>query len=527
MISKISSVENKKYTPNLNAGKQNPAFQGIGEAILAGVQACERNPMLNVSVLDMSTAILPRTYIETKESNAYAGMEAFRRESSGLIVNCLLPSFIVMGAAGLLQKLPYFKDIKGMSNVWANEESLKIVQKYLNNAEGTGAKQLENAITAFTNDLVGIDGSAKKAFKDLNLKQGIHKVARSADISTSRLKKPAKLLQRGYEDIANVTHMTEHLELNGKTLSKNYKGFIEDFVNVFKAAQHNGVTDSGKMAKFVEKSVKLVNAKSIAGLAVILPLAISMQPLNRWLTSKQSGVKGAPIYKDYKESEHRELTPKEKSALLRQKFISIGSMVGVMLLSMGKIPNKDTFRQMMQFKGIFPTMDQARFISTATFASRMAVSEDKNELREATIRDIATFSALYFLGDYAAKGVATLIEKVSKGKIKLLNTIKELPKDAGALKKFTHWVKDVSLKSSEEVVGKTAKNMRSVCQLGNLAFSLLALGLFIPLYNRTQTNKKREAELKKLAENVNSTNGFLKDQIKNSSPAFKSFFNLQ
>ena len=39
--------------------------------------------------------------------------------------------------------------------------------------------------------------------------------------------------------------------------------------------------------------------------------------------------------------------------------------------------------------------------------------------------------------------------------------------------------------------------------------------------------EKREAELKKLAESVNSTNGFLKNQIKDSSPTFKSFFNLQ
>ena len=168
-------------------------------------------------------------------------------------------------------------------------------------------------------------------------------------------------------------------------------------------------------------------------------------------------------------------------------------------------------------------MDQARIISTATFASRMAVAEDKNELREATIRDIATFSSLYFLGDYAAKGVATLIEKI-RPDVKLLNKLKELPKDANAWKKLAHWVKDVSLKSSDEVLDKTARNMRSVCQLGNLAFSLLALGLFIPLYTRTQTNKKRENELKQLAMSINSTDGFLKDQIKNSSPAFKSFF---
>ncbi len=523
MISRISSVENKKYTPNKDAQqKQQPSFGGLGELILQGVQACERNPMLNVSVLDLSTAIVPRTIIETKESNAYAGMEAFRRESSGLIVNCLLPGYIVMGIAALLERMGAFKGVKGMSKVLANEESLKVVHKYMSNAQGTGEQRLNNAITSFLNDLTGVDGSSRKAFKDFDLDLGVKKLVKSTQNPSTRLRKPHKLFDRGYRDIVNATHMTEHLELDGKVLSKNLKGYLEDFVNVHKAVEKNGIKGADELAKFIQKSIKLVNWKSALGMFAIIPLAISMQPINRWLTAKQSGVKGAPIYKDYGDDKNnKELTPQEKAALLKQKFISIGSMLGVAFLSMGcKLPGKD----MLQFKGVFPTMDQARIISTATFASRMAVAEDKNELREATIRDIATFSSLYFLGDYAAKGVATLIEKV-KPDVKLLNKLKELPEDANMWKKLVHWVKDVSLKSSDEVVGKTAKNLRSVCQIGNIAFSLLALGVFIPLYTRTQTNKKREAELKALAASVNSTDGFLKDQIKNSSPTFKSFFN--
>lgn len=516
MIQRIgSNLDNKnnKYTPNWTS---KPSFTGVGEAALQLVQACERNPMLNVSVLDLSTAIIPRTVIETKQSNAFAGMEAFRRESSGLVVNCLLPSFIVMGVASLLQK-PIMKGFNkaGLSNSWANEESLKLIEKYLGEAKGEGAQKTQNAITAFLNDVTGIDGSAKKEFKSFgnDLAEGIKTVAEATD---------KKSFKKGYHMIAEKTHMTEHLELNGKVLSKNLEGFLDDFSKVGKAAEKEGIKTASELSKYIKRATTLVNAKSALGLAVIIPLAISMQPINRWITSKQSGKKGAPIYKDFMhDNDHKELTPREKSALWKQKLISVGSMLGVAFLSMGcKLPNK----QMLQFKGIFPTMDQARLISTATFSSRMLASEDKNELREATIRDIATFSSLYFLGDYAAKGVATLIEKL-KPDVKLLNKIKEAPKDANAFKKFAHWVKDVSLKSSDEVVGKTAKNLRSVCQLGNLAFSLIVLGLFIPLYTRTQTNKKREAELKAMAASINTPNGFLKDQIKNSSPTFKSFFN--
>ena len=41
----------------------------------------------------------------------------------------------------------------------------------------------------------------------------------------------------------------------------------------------------------------------------------------------------------------------------------------------------------------------------------MGVADDKNELAETTARDIATFAGLYFLGDYAGKATATILEK--------------------------------------------------------------------------------------------------------------------
>ena len=51
--------------------------------------------------------------------------------------------------------------------------------------------------------------------------------------------------------------------------------------------------------------------------------------------------------------------------------------------------------------------------------------------------------------------------------------------------------------------------MRSVCQLGNLGFSLIALGLFIPLINRVQTNKKEQIRKQKLAlERKNGYNAY-------------------
>ena len=76
-----------------------------------------------------------------------------------------------------------------------------------------------------------------------------------------------------------------------------------------------------------------------------------------------------------------------------------------------------------------------------------------------------------------------------------------------------------------------AKNLRAVCQLSNLAFSLLSLGVVIPLYTRTQTNKKQRqkaAELAALNSDPRTTQTgsttFTQNLIKGNSGAFQSFF---
>lgn len=534
MIERISV--DIKDTPKGTVMRQNPAFQGLGDAAVKLIQQCERQPMVNVSVLDLSTAIVPRSIVETcagskkkdengndiREFNVYAGMEAFRRESSGLIVNCLIPSFIVMGAASILQK-PIMKGFgkANIANLWANEESLKIVPNYLINASGKGSQKLENAIKAFLNDLSGVDGEAHKAFKDCKRVQiGAKQIAKS-----TMLKNPKKLFNKGYETIIKASRMSENLMLKDRKgyLSKNLKGYLEDFVNIHKAFEKEGIKTSEQASKYVSKAIKLVNAKSIAGLGVIIPLAISMQPINRWITRKMSGKTGAPIYNDFADrKEDKVLSPKEKRELLAQKFISIGSMLGVTGLSM--FMDRPVLKNIFQFKGLFPTMDQARIISTATFASRMAASEDRNELREATVRDIATFSSFYFLGDYVAKGIATLIQKFKKD-VHLINTLQECKKNANPIEKFWHWAKHTALKSSDELLNVRDKRFRTLCQIGNMAFSLLALGVFIPLYTRTQTNKKHAAELARTKSQENTPQAgddFTKSFMKGKT-AFSSF----
>ena len=511
--------------PKKNADRQNPAFKGgwIMPLLLKGIQECEKNPMVNVAVIDLFSAILPRTFVESL-TNWFAGFEAFRRESSGLIVNCLIPSFITMGVAKLLNNF-FMPKGTNMSGCWADSTLINKASDLYE--KSSSADKIKDSFKEIIANIEGVDGRKRVVAKDILSSEEIDKLATELkDLTKSNLKRKdfnAKM-ESIARQISDKTHVFENITVgNGEKAVKasTVKTLLEDSTKFFKEFQKAGKEIS--VQEFAKRSKKLVGTKSALGLAIILPLAASMQYINRWITEKMSGVKGAPIYEDFGKEQNEEVKQKAKEGLLKQKIISISSMLAVGFASMMKMPKWNMF----EFKGLFPTMDQARLISTTTFASRMAAADDRNELSESTKRDIATFLSLYFLGDYAAKGTATLIE--NKTGISLLNDMKPIEKDANPFKKFWHWMKDVNIKSSEEVVSKLAEelkskgiepnaeqkkkiaaeikratNLRSACQAANLGVSLVLLGLIIPIWTRHTTKKKHAEALKQVQENSSS-----------------------
>ena len=127
MISKVN------INTNQNINKQNsPAFKGgIVDMGVNALQWVSTEPMYGVALIDGVTAIAPRTIVDAK-TNGFAAAETFRRESSGLIVNCMIPGLFVLGTGKIAQML--YKDFKipGLLSTWANEESLtELHQRYI------------------------------------------------------------------------------------------------------------------------------------------------------------------------------------------------------------------------------------------------------------------------------------------------------------------------------------------------------------------------------------------------------------
>ena len=440
-----------------------------------------------------------------------------------------------MGVAAGLNKFIMPKGVK-MARCWADGDLINKTTELYQQSKSTD--KVKDTLKQILANVEGFEGKNKIRFGDVLTEQELEKYAsRLKELTVSNKKNGEidKAIKEVTKEITEKTHVFENLKVGGgnkAVKASNINSLMEDSVKFFKGFHNAGAEMN--LQEFAKKSKNLVKSKSILGLLIVLPLAASMQYINRWITEKMSGVKGAPIYDDFtkkdQDEQKQQVREKSKEGLLKQKIISISSMLGVGLLSMMKRPSWNMF----EFKGQFPTMDQARIISTTTFASRMAAADDKNELAEATTRDIATFLSLYFLGDYAAKGAATVIE--NKTGVRLLNDTKPIAKDANIFRKFTHWMKDLTLKSSEEVVSNTAEklkakglaptaaqkaqiekelkqavNLRSACQVANLGVSLILLGLIIPIWTRKSTKKKHAEAIKQAQSNVSSNVNETKD----------------
>ena len=503
----IVSINSKYIKEN------NQNFKGsFLDAATKGLQMCDKYPMIGVALTDSVATDVPRTIFDLVKTGVPAAMETARREFSGLFVNCLMPSFIVLGAAKFLNKGTMGKEFSdiNLSNSWANGESInKFVETFKNSMDVTSKTTTQSEIKTFFNNI----------FTGLNGRDGDKWVEFSSALGKDKLEEVSELLTKAVFDnsgdkkalkntlaqvsslITDTTHAGEILtyDINAKGFGSNLSELLRDSVDIAKKFTQESVRNN--LDLFGKKATKLVNAKSILGLAIIVPIAMSVQSINRAITRHKYKQKGAPIYKDFeKGNTHKEMNAKEKANFFSQKIACAASMVSIALLSMMKKPSM----QMFQFKGMFPTVDQCRWIATSTFVSRMFASEDPNELRESTVRDIASFSGLYFLGDYAAKAAASIIEKI-KPDVKLLNRTGKSNAQSPILNRIGDWIKNTYVKSFDEVLPKD-KNMRSICELASLGFSIISLGILLPAYNRQVTEKKvAQAKQKELQQTKNAT----------------------
>lgn len=510
----ISPISNK----NLNINNK-PSFKGPLNFITSGLELCNRHPMVGVSFIDATTGIAPRTVIDAR-TNGFAAAETCRRESMGLIVNCLMPSFVVLGLAKVFQPfiMGKFKNVD-MASSWANEETLDKLTDIYKKTNGSTENRIREFSKNVIENLEGFDGNAKSGWKAFAGNVGkasddLADIILNTDMSKKETKKAISSLFDGIADKTKATQIIRFAN-DKKAFSSNLSEILRDTVDLGRKFTNKTVSDN--LSDFVKRSKSLINKKSAIGMAIMIPLAMSVQFINRAITKLHSGHDGAPIYKDFGKQNSVKLE-KDKNNLGLNKLIASAVMIGTTLLT-----NKNGFsKNMFQFKGLFPTLDQCRWIATATIVSRMMASDDNSELKEASIRDIATFLGLYALGDFVAKGTGSVIEKI-KPNVKLINKEKVAKNSKGIIEKVGNWFSKTHLKDFSEVTN-AAKPYRSLCQVAHLASSMLVLGLAIPCYVRSCTEKK-EAKLKELALAQTAYTEKIKNmKTNNAFASFKAYY---
>ncbi|MGM9994027.1 MAG: hypothetical protein ACI37R_04785 [Candidatus Avigastranaerophilus sp.] len=536
---------NKNHAGNENfKGSMGDVFFNVLDK---GFNVLDKNAMIQVSVVDMVATDIPRTLVDLKTGLA-AALETFRREFSGLFVNCLMPGLIVKGLASILPKA---NELKGTNvvNSWANSDSINKLKSVYQQAQESGAADTtKEYVTRALTSLEGLDGRTWVKYADKAEAPAFKEAV--ADITkaiTSDGGDKKSLLKSAQKKLAELTKAESILNFNGKAQA-NLEETLRDVVDLgskFNTVKDKTLSSMGKTAadaatdevkgkvneaikNYGNKLSSFVNKKSFLGLAIVIGIAVSVQKINRAITRKQFKAEGAPIYKDFgKKDTTQKMDEEQKKRFTMKKIAAAAGMYGLAALSMMKMPSKTMF----QFSGIFPTLDQCRWIASSTFASRMLAAEDENELRETTIRDIASFSGLYFLGDYFKKGAASAIEALSKTKagakivgknVVLLNRSKDVAKPAVKnglsmigyrFKQFGNWIKNTDLKTAAEVSSTKVRNLRNLCRVADIAFSIVTLGILLPKYNRKVTERKVEQAKKQ-------------EQLKNQAAMLSSLKNI-
>ena len=557
---------NKKQSASQKNVKNNQSFNGGLDTAFnildAGFRVLDKNAMIQVSFVDSVATNIPRTVVDLKTGLA-ASLETARREFSGLIVNCLIPSFVVMGVGKLLPKQGELTNTNVVKS-WANGDVIDKLSGVYSQAQTAAPQDVTKTyVKDAISSLEGLNGKEWVKYADKADAPEFKEAVESLTQAVSKSGKERKnLVKSAQTKLASLTKAENILKFNGKPQA-NLEETLRDVVDMgskFNTVKDRTLTSLGKKADDVvtpeiagkiEDSIKnyskslnkFVTKKSLIGLGLVIGLAVSIQKINRAITKKQFNAEGAPIYKDFgKKDTSQKMDDKQKKKFFGKKLLAAGGMVGMAALSMMKKPTLGMF----QFSNIFPTLDQCRWIASSTFASRMLAAEDENELRESTVRDIASFAGLYFLGDYVKKGVASAFEAISRTKkgaeffgekITLLNRKKEVAKPvlkegstllekAGShvgyrAKQFGNWIKNTDLKTAAEVANVKTRNLRNVCRVADIAFSIVMLGILLPKYNRKVTEKKvaaaklkEEQQAKAIQNNV---------ATKNTPEIFKEF----
>lgn len=556
--SRIKNQPEQRKTPQ----QTSPNFTGA-EAFTMFLRFLETNQALGASAVDIGCMGIPRTTVDFTRGPD-AGFETMRREFSSTADDALIGAFGVGAAYLISQGFNKKYDVKMhkmfvgdemldiLSHTWAEKanavkipkSSGRIINQALDknniSSEQLKKEQKEN-LERYLKELVSnthgfnpehseakrIDNKGwvkvKNGENDLDFEKIINKFAVEIEKGPEQTSKETKLYLKSL--IAGSTGAESKIKLtktiNGKQVEaiSSLDDYIDNIYNVSKAFMKNNVAETFKNSNasdnlFIKGLKKLNKTTSVIGIGIATAIGCSLQPLNMYLTRKKTGKTG------FVGVEGRE---PDKSSGFKLMKLAIAGAAGVGI--MRTIGRTSEILSKVQFRGVIPTIPQFKLVYGMTVVSRFLAARDKNELREATIKDTLGFVNWLILGGFVSKLTAAGLEKMSQFKNDKFIRYNETENGKG----FFNWLIKSSLVTRDEILhsglkkagistikanGKamTFKEMMeaapkhlktkvryvALIQLAGYAYSGLVLGMGIPKLNIAITNsieKKRKAKL--------------------------------
>lgn len=497
----------KVYNNTPQTQLRTPNFRGpIDAPLTQGLAALSTNPMLNASLVDVFAMGLPRTIVEYKERNKYAGFEMAFREFTGTFIACFSAGLFGQMINKTMSKRIQ-PEVKVNENSWASNNTIDV----LNQINKSGKNYSKNLF----NSLSGLNKNEEQAWNKINwdkiewydkeawnnLKwdnkelEGIHnkiKSEKSIIETFDKLISDEKLSKNDSKNLQNI--LTERvinavgaesnitLKSGDKSITSTVQNILRDSIDMGK-----NVFSANESEKTIVKLKKLNKVKTLGALTLSIVLALTNQAINRYITQKRTGSKEFVGNMDYESHiGNNSQTDKKKNLNFNKVLASAGFVA--MLAKVMNIKNTKDFFKKLEFTGPTTSGNAIKTVYGALILGRFFASKDNTELRETVVRDYLGFLNWLVLGGFVAKGVGNLLDKDRKN---LFNTSKEG-------KGVKHWLNDVSLKTHSEIAAQGGKDIKknlrklNVAHISGLAYSALMLGILLPKLNISMTKHKQK-----------------------------------
>lgn len=472
--------------PNINRNQQKQqSFTGLTDAGLQLLRFLDTNQAWGATAVDFACMVAPRTLTDFTRGTD-AGMETMRREGSGTVNHAFVGLVYGPLAGMLLASVLNSKYGIKAQNIFADSDTIDMLGKIQHEVVKSGSENIA-------------EDYSKRIAQIITSKDGTHlsKEAQEtfADVLAKNIKKPSKGQKAMMKNVV-LSDLGQEAEIILKSGDKNVKATLTNIVDnvssLSKALFKDKVVESFKHAEkftdvnFIKGLKNLGLRRSILGLGIASAIGCSIQPLNIYLTKKKTGSDG------FVGVEGRE---KDKTFGFKALKTATAAAFGTMAYGLiCKFKAKD-FLPNIQYKGITPTLNQFKLVYGLTIMSRFLAARDKDELREATIKDTLGYLSWLVFGNFVSKGTLKALDKNLAGKTRdeILYTALKKAKistvENGKALSFKELLK--KLPKSDKATRKSLRYL-NLAQLAGYAFSGIVLGIGIPKLNIYMTKKSEQ-----------------------------------